>query len=69
VAAREATVLAETWALVTALGFGPSLDRCVGCGVDLAAEGDFFLDYAAGGLCCGQCDAGAGGGRTGLRRD
>lgn len=62
--ALEATVLAETWALVTALGFGPSLDRCVGCGSDLAAEGDFFLDYAAGGLCCGECGGGVGGGRT-----
>jgi DNA repair protein RecO (recombination protein O) len=63
VEALEATVLAETWALVTALGFGPALDRCVGCDVDLAAEGDFFLDYAAGGLCCGVCGGGAGGGR------
>jgi DNA repair protein RecO (recombination protein O) len=60
----EATALAETWALITALGFGPALDRCVSCDAELAGEGDFFLDYAAGGLCCGRCGGGAGGGRT-----
>lgn len=60
----EAVALAETWALVTALGFGPSLDRCVACGARLPEEGDFFLDYGAGGLYCGLCRGGGGGGRT-----
>jgi DNA repair protein RecO (recombination protein O) len=60
----EATALAETWGLVTALGFGPSLDLCVGCGSALPDTGDFFLDYAAGGLFCGLCPGGGGGGRT-----
>jgi DNA repair protein RecO (recombination protein O) len=60
----EATALAETWALVTTLGFGPSLDRCVGCGADLPARGDFFLEYSAGGLSCGLCHGGGGEGRV-----
>lgn len=60
----EAVALAETWALVTALGFGPSLDRCVACGAELPDEGDFYLDYGAGGLYCGRCGGGGGGGRT-----
>jgi DNA repair protein RecO (recombination protein O) len=63
VEALEATVLAETWGLITALGFGPSLDHCVGCDAELDPNGDFFLDYAAGGLCCGVCGGGVGGGR------
>jgi DNA repair protein RecO (recombination protein O) len=62
--ALDATALAEAWGLVTALGFGPSLDLCVGCGTELPAVGDFFLDYAAGGLFCGLCKGGGGGGRT-----
>jgi DNA repair protein RecO (recombination protein O) len=62
--ALEATALAETWGLVTALGFGPSLDLCVGCGAELAGTGDFFLDYGAGGLFCADCPGGGGGGRT-----
>lgn len=68
----EAVALAQAWALVTALGFGPSLDLCVGCGRGLDAGGDRFLDYGAGGLFCGQCGSagstagtGAGGGGGG----
>jgi DNA repair protein RecO (recombination protein O) len=60
----EATALAEAWGLVTALGFGPSLDLCVGCGAEIPGAGDFFLDYAAGGLFCADCPGGGGGGRT-----
>lgn len=60
----EAAALAEAWALITALGFGPSLDRCVGCGLELLEAEDLFLDYAAGGLFCGTCTGGGGGGRT-----
>jgi DNA repair protein RecO (recombination protein O) len=62
--AVEATALAETWGLVAALGFGPSLDVCVGCGGELPQKGDFFLDYSAGGLFCALCPGGGGGGRT-----
>lgn len=63
----EAVALAQAWALITVLGFGPSLDRCVGCGSPLEGDRDRFLDYGAGGLWCGDCgavgtSAGAGGG-------
>jgi DNA repair protein RecO (recombination protein O) len=60
----EAVALTEAWALVTALGFGPSLDRCVGCGADVPPAADLFLDYGAGGLYCPRCPGGGGGGRT-----
>ncbi len=60
----EATALAETWALITALGFGPSLDRCVECGEAVPDEGELFLDYAAGGVFCKACQGGGGGGRV-----
>jgi DNA repair protein RecO (recombination protein O) len=63
--ATEATALREAWALVTTLGFGPSLDRCVACGGDLPEAEDLFLDYAAGGLFCGRCHTGDGGGGSG----
>jgi DNA repair protein RecO (recombination protein O) len=62
--ALEPMALAEAWALVTTLGFGPSLDRCVGCGAGLPGDGDFFLDYAAGGVFCPSCSGAGGGGRT-----
>jgi DNA repair protein RecO (recombination protein O) len=60
----ESVALGEAWALIAVLGFGPSLDRCVGCGTPLPERGDFFLDYAAGGLFCGACTGGGGGGRV-----
>jgi DNA repair protein RecO (recombination protein O) len=55
--------LAHAWALITALGFGPALDRCVHCGGPLPDGRDLYFDYAAGGILCGECGGGAGGGR------
>jgi DNA repair protein RecO (recombination protein O) len=60
----EGTALAEAWALVTLLGFGPALDHCVECDTLLPETGDLYLDYAAGGLFCGGCTGGGGAGRT-----
>jgi DNA repair protein RecO (recombination protein O) len=60
----EGVALGEAWALITTLGFGPSLDDCVGCGAEIPEGGDFFLDYGAGGLFCGRCGGGGGGGRV-----
>ncbi len=60
----EAVALAHAWTLITALGFGPALDRCVHCAAPLADEGDLFFDYGAGGSLCGECGGGAGAGRV-----
>jgi len=55
----EATALAACWALVVALGFSPSLDRCVSCGVPV--EGAVHFSAAAGGALCASHRSGAGG--------
>jgi DNA repair protein RecO (recombination protein O) len=60
----EAVALAECWALVTALGFGPALDACVACGNELPADQSLFMDYAAGGIHCPLCQGGGGAGRA-----
>jgi DNA repair protein RecO (recombination protein O) len=60
----EAVALAEVWALVTTLGFGPSLHLCVACGGELPADESLFLDYSAGGIYCGLCPGGGGAGRA-----
>jgi DNA repair protein RecO (recombination protein O) len=60
----EDLALGHAWALISALGFAPALDRCVHCGSPLPAERDLFFDYGAGGALCGECGGGAGGGRV-----
>lgn len=60
----EPVALACAWSLIATLGFGPALDRCVGCGGDLEPRADLFFDYTAGGMHCGRCGAVAGAGRV-----
>lgn len=60
----EAVALAHTWTLITVLGFGPAVGRCVHCGGPLPEEGDLFFDYGAGGSLCGECGGGGGAGRV-----
>ena len=60
----EAIALAHVWALVTTLGFGPAVERCVHCGGDLPEGRDLFFDYGAGGFLCGECGGGGGAGRV-----
>lgn len=60
----ESYALAHAWTLITTLGFGPAVDRCVFCGTPLPAEGDLFFDYGAGGSSCGDCGGGGGSGRV-----
>ncbi len=55
----EATALAASWAVVVALGFSPSLDRCVACGTPV--EGTIHFSAAQGGALCGAHRSGAGG--------
>jgi len=46
----EATALAAGWAAVVALGFSPSLGRCVACGTPV--EGPVHFSAAQGGALC-----------------
>lgn len=62
--AVEPVALARAWALIAILGFGPALDRCVGCGDELDPAADLYFDYTAGGIHCGRCGAPAGAGRV-----
>lgn len=55
----EATALAAGWAVVVALGFSPSLDRCVVCGTPV--DGTIHFSSALGGALCGAHRGGAGG--------
>lgn len=57
----EATALAASWAVVVALGFSPSLDRCVVCGTPVDGEGPVYFSSALGGALCGAHRGGAGG--------
>ena len=59
----EAVALAHAWTLVTTLGFGPAVDRCVHCGGPLPDQ-DLFFDYGAGGSFCRSCGGGGGAGRV-----
>jgi DNA repair protein RecO (recombination protein O) len=55
----DATAIAACWAVVVALGFSPSLDRCVTCGTPVA--GTVHFSAALGGALCGAHQAGSGG--------
>ena len=59
------TILAQSWALVGVLGYGPSLDSCVGCGRSLTDETMARFDFSAGGLRCADCAADGGAPRVG----
>jgi recombinational DNA repair protein (RecF pathway) len=48
-------VLSETWRLVSALGYRPVLDACVGCGEALDSDEMGRFDFPAGGLRCLAC--------------
>lgn len=57
----ESVILAETWSLINALGFAPSLDECVTCARRMEADEDTRFSYGAGGALCSDCrDAGGG---------
>jgi DNA repair protein RecO (recombination protein O) len=52
-------VLSESWRIVSALGYHPTIDACVRCGQLLADVEMSRFDFAAGGLRCPSCgDAG-----------
>ena len=58
----DATALAACWAAVVALGFSPSLDRCVTCGAPVAEGAVHFSAAAGGALCAAHRGGSAGGG-------
>jgi DNA repair protein RecO (recombination protein O) len=53
-----AASLQEVWRLVGSLGFAPSLEVCVRCGRDLAAEGPMRFSAPDGGALCQHCTGG-----------
>jgi DNA repair protein RecO (recombination protein O) len=60
-----ATTLAALWSITEAFGFAPQLGACVRCGTTLGAEEVGRFDFAAGGVRCAACGAGAAGPRLG----
>jgi len=56
----EASAVTAAWTLVGALGFAPELERCIRCGREPADDEPTRFDYAAGGVLCDACGAGAG---------
>lgn len=60
----EATLLSRIWAVVTRLGYSPSLDRCLVCQREIGPTEDATFDYEGGGLRCLDCSGGAASGRT-----
>ena len=58
-------LLNEGWMLVAAMGYEPHLEGCVRCGQGLGAADLGRFDFAAGGVRCPSCSAGAGGPRLG----
>jgi DNA repair protein RecO (recombination protein O) len=62
----QSSLLGFTLRAADALGYGFRLDRCAACDDRLPVHGGSWLDYSAGGLLCGKCDA-RGTSRTGER--
>lgn len=60
-----ATLLAEGWGLVSALGFHPQVELCVVCGTPLGEEEIGRFDFQAGGVRCPRCIQGMVGPRVG----
>lgn len=52
-----ALVFREAWGVIGALGFRPSVARCVGCERALAESEGGSFDYRAGGIRCRRCQA------------
>ncbi len=50
-----ALVLQEAWAMIGALGFHPSVDRCHACARPLGRSEPGTFDPAAGGIRCRRC--------------
>lgn len=58
-------ILAQSWGLVTDLGYRPVLETCVGCGAG-PSEGEMArFDFSAGGIRCPRCAEGEQGPRIG----
>jgi len=60
----EAAALAEAWALVRRLGFGPEVSHCIVCARLLGPEEEAVFDYVAGGVHCLACAGGVTGRRV-----
>jgi DNA repair protein RecO (recombination protein O) len=53
----EATdfAIAAAWRYVSALGFGPTLDRCCSCGSEVPADRVVPFSHHGGGVVCARC--------------
>lgn len=67
VEAVPATLLAEGWGMVSALGFHPQVEVCVRCGDALTDDEVGRFDFEAGGVRCAACAEGTVGPRVGPR--
>ncbi len=56
----QAVSLAACWALVAALGFSPSLDRCAVCGAPAGSRETTHFSASLGGAVCAAHRSGAG---------
>ncbi len=48
-------ILEEAWRLIAQLGFGPSVDRCSGCGTVAPPDETAHFDLAGGSIVCARC--------------
>jgi len=55
---RREVVFADVWMIVSALGYRPEVDACVGCGADVGADSEVRFDVDAGGIACARCRPG-----------
>lgn len=58
-------VLSRGWSLVTALGYRPSIERCVACGRIPGEDEMARFDFSAGGIRCSRCTGEERGPRVG----
>ena len=47
--------IGAAWRYVAALGFGPTLDRCCSCGVEMPADRAVPFSHQGGGVACSRC--------------
>jgi DNA repair protein RecO (recombination protein O) len=55
---RREAVVADVWMIVSALGYRPEVDACVGCGAVVDPDADTRFDIDGGGIACMQCRPG-----------
>ncbi len=62
--ATIAATLASAWHIVSELGFGPALDICGECHIELVADATVLFSHRSGGALCQRCGRLAPSGRV-----